>query len=123
MTTVGELWLQWKDVRLAWNITEYSGLWTVTVNTDAIWLPVMTLLNPANENVNYPISQLPIWVMNDGTVGANIVGQFVTACEMDLTYFPFDTQTCNIELTDTNYWGALLVYQALYTNVSFGTCD
>ena len=34
----------------------------------------------------------------EGYITWNIYGKFVTRCPVDLTFLPFDTQVCNIEL-------------------------
>lgn len=42
-------------------------------------------------------------VRYDGSVMWEIPRIFTTYCEVDITYFPFDTQTCTIELTSWAY--------------------
>lgn len=41
--------MQWKDFRLEWTPSSYSGLNTLTVPRDKIWTPDVYLIDPANE--------------------------------------------------------------------------
>ena len=46
-----------------------------------------------------------IQVTFDGTMDWAFGGIFKTSCELDLTYFPFDVQTCNLTLENWAYNG------------------
>ena len=46
---------------------------------------------------------IPIRLRKDGRVTWNPPGILEMACEMVVTYFPFDTQTCAIQVTSFGY--------------------
>ena len=47
--------------------------------------------------------QIPMEIDKSGNVFWNPSGVFETFCECDVTYFPFDTQTCQVILTTWGY--------------------
>lgn len=112
--------VSWQDPKLKWNMTDFNGLRNLQIQSSYVWTPTLTLLNPASNNVNFPINTEPMWIYPDGTSIGFIDSQFVSACSMDLTYFPYDTQTCNLQFTDINYFSTLLIYQPSYPNVTMG---
>ena len=44
-------------------------------------------------------------VTHNGLVNWVPGGKFVTSCQLDITFYPFDDQTCNIDLVDWAYHG------------------
>ena len=44
-------------------------------------------------------------VTNDGVVNWVPGGKFITSCQLDITYYPFDDQECHIDLVDWAYHG------------------
>ena len=46
---------------------------------------------------------IPMRISNTGQVVWNPPSILVTACEMDPTYFPFDTQVCAVTVTSFGY--------------------
>ena len=44
-------------------------------------------------------------VTNDGIVNWVPGGKFITSCQLDITYYPFDDQECHIDLVDWAYHG------------------
>ncbi len=44
-------------------------------------------------------------VSSDGIVNWVPGGKFLTSCQLDITYYPFDDQECHIDLVDWAYHG------------------
>ena len=44
-------------------------------------------------------------VTHEGLVNWVPGGKFITSCQLDITFYPFDDQTCNIDLVDWAYHG------------------
>jgi hypothetical protein len=112
--------LQWTDSRLVWNATEYNGQWALPINTSSVWAPKLTILNPADRHVNHPISAEVVWIQPNGSISTSLVSQFTSACELDLSDFPFDTQECYIKLSDMDYWSIALQYVVISDTISTG---
>ena len=50
---------------------------------------------------------------NKGIVNWVPGGKFLTSCQLDITYYPFDDQECHIDLVDWAYHGLQVKYMGL----------
>lgn len=100
------MWVQqeWTDHKLRWDPDEYGGVTNLYVPAEQIWLPDIVLYN--NADGNYEITIMTKAVIHyDGRVFWNPPAIYKSACEMDITYFPFDTQTCTMKFGSWTYDG------------------
>lgn len=100
------MWVQqeWTDNKLRWDPDEYGGVTNLYVPAEQIWLPDIVLYN--NADGNYEITIMTKAVIHyDGRVFWNPPAIYKSACEMDITYFPFDTQTCTMKFGSWTYDG------------------
>ena len=100
LTTTGYLSTLWKDQYLEWDPTSYGGMISINVPQSYVWKPALALQNGFTKlqelgssviNVNINISGHVIWEPYE---------VFESKCNIDVTYFPFDHQTCNISFID-----------------------
>lgn len=56
-------------------------------------------------------------VENTGVVEWELPLIFQTHCEVDVTFYPFDKQSCSIELTSWGYTKDDLTLEALYEEI------
>lgn len=108
----------WFDPDLMWNPREY-GIFATSVSTDEIWTPDVYLINSASEEVAYSAKQSSAFVFG-GQVLANFGSEFQTSCNMDLLYFPHDTQTCSMRFSTLHYLRNQLVINPYNNTLSFG---
>lgn len=95
---------EWTDNKLRWDPDEYGGVTNLYVPAEQIWLPDIVLYN--NADGNYEITIMTKAVIHyDGRVVWNPPAIYKSACEMDITYFPFDTQTCTMKFGSWTYDG------------------
>ncbi len=90
--------LQWKDAYLQWNSSEVKGISTVHIPVNMIWHPDISLLNSAEDKSGIFSSDKANFVIrNDGVV--RFVQRIIlkSSCRIDVTWFPFDTQTCKLD--------------------------
>ncbi|XP_078000484.1 neuronal acetylcholine receptor subunit beta-3-like [Glandiceps talaboti] len=96
------VWLhqEWNDTRLQWNPEDYDGLRKIVISMDQIWTPDTALLNSADNDFDgFPRMYIPSLTAEIGYRGRiiqSIPGILRTPCTMDITYFPVDTQSCQI---------------------------
>ncbi|XP_065566598.1 acetylcholine receptor subunit alpha-L1-like isoform X2 [Artemia franciscana] len=89
------VWLEhlWYDKKLTWDPEEYGGVTQLYVPSEHIWLPDIVLYN--NADGDYIITTMTkALITNDGMVVWNPPAILKTYCPIDVTFFPFDTQTC-----------------------------
>ena len=101
-TTIG-LNLQWTDASLKWPGWDYGDQYVIRADKDDVWTPNMIVGNPGSSMGELLMEQGKVTIIYDGKVyliGGNVVN---TVCDIDVTYFPFDVQTCRIMLQTFDY--------------------
>uniref|UniRef100_A0A1I8NYF7 Nicotinic acetylcholine receptor alpha 6 subunit n=1 Tax=Stomoxys calcitrans TaxID=35570 RepID=A0A1I8NYF7_STOCA len=103
---ITNLWLslEWTDYNLRWNDSEYGGVKDLRITPNKLWKPDVLMYNSADEGF-------------DGTYHTNIVvkhngnclyvppGIFKSTCKIDITWFPFDDQHCEMKFGSWTYDG------------------
>uniref|UniRef100_A0A336M2F1 CSON009230 protein n=1 Tax=Culicoides sonorensis TaxID=179676 RepID=A0A336M2F1_CULSO len=95
---------EWNDYNLRWNETEYGGVKDLRITPNKLWKPDVLMYNSADEGF-------------DGTYHTNVVvkhdggclyvppGIFKSTCKIDITWFPFDDQHCEMKFGSWTYDG------------------
>jgi cation transporter family protein len=85
----------WKDEYLAWNPSEYGNVSTIRVPANTIWTPDLVISNFAGDKFNdYMITNAI--VQSTGHILWMFPALIKTYCTLNVKYFPFDTQNCEI---------------------------
>ncbi|XP_072038542.1 neuronal acetylcholine receptor subunit alpha-7-like isoform X2 [Amphiura filiformis] len=110
VTTNAWMQVEWKDMSLVWNDTIYKAIPAVRIPPTRIWHPDILMYNSADDRF-------------DATFHANIVvysngdclwvppGLLKSTCTIDVAYFPFDEQSCEIKFSSWTYDGNSLDLQ------------
>jgi len=93
--TVVWLNLEWTDKALAWNQSQFSNIYSIRVNPDEIWTPDIEAYNV--DTMRYLSRSNQAVVSSDGSVLWVPPYMLTTTCKMDMTWFPFDDQHCDIK--------------------------
>jgi len=101
------MWVEqeWSDYKLRWDPEEYGGVKTLYVPAEQIWLPDIVLYNNADGNYEVTIMTKAV-LHHDGTVVWKPPAIFRSACQIDITYFPFDRQECFMKFGTWTYDGS-----------------
>ncbi|VDL64051.1 unnamed protein product [Hymenolepis diminuta] len=92
----------WFDYRLAWNPREFAGIESINIAIHKLWRPDIVVLN--NVDGEFEATFKPnVVLQNDGHVLWIPPIIYKTSCEIDVKYFPFDEQTCRIDLGSWTY--------------------
>ncbi|XP_035704084.1 neuronal acetylcholine receptor subunit alpha-7-like [Folsomia candida] len=104
-------WLRlvWHDVNLVWNASEHDNISIVRIPSNLIWMPDILLYNMADEelfqSMHHRGSFINAYIKNDGTVLHVPPMILKSTCKMDVTWFPFDEQVCDIKFGSWTYSG------------------
>lgn len=113
---------EWVDDNLRWNESEYGNIADIRVPPSLIWAPDILMYNSASETFDgtYPTN---VVVTSGGVctyippgmdisvfliiyVGSVFVeGIFKSTCQIDITWFPFDDQDCEMKFGSWTYNG------------------
>ncbi|CAG0913226.1 unnamed protein product [Notodromas monacha] len=104
LTTNIWLNLEWNDYNLRWDPAQFGGVKDLRIPPKNIWKPDVLMYNSADEGF-------------DGTYKTNVVvrhngsclyvppGIFKSTCKIDITWFPFDDQKCEMKFGSWTYDG------------------
>jgi len=110
LTTNVWLNLEWMDVNLAWNESEYGNVQDVRIPPSSLWKPDILMYNSASEAFDgtYPTN---VVVTSSGACTYIPPGIFMSTCKIDITWFPFDDQNCEMKFGSWTYNGFKLDLQ------------
>lgn len=100
------VWLRlvWNDYQLQWDEADYGGISVLRLPPDKVWKPDIVLFNNADGNyeVRYKSNVL---IYPDGEVLWIPPAIYQSSCTIDVTYFPFDQQTCIMKFGSWTFTG------------------
>lgn len=103
MTT--NVWLvqEWRDIYFTWNQDDYGGVDHLYLPAEEIWQPDIVLYNNADGNFQ-AASSTKATVYPDGKVVWELPALYKSSCAIDVEYFPFDEQTCEMKFSSWTYF-------------------
>ncbi|XP_075248121.1 acetylcholine receptor subunit alpha-like isoform X2 [Convolutriloba macropyga] len=97
---------QWVDEGLMWNYEHYGGR-AVKLNPNDVWIPDVMFINSVDNFEHLKeVTILPVRVNWMGKVLWQIPLLKTTRCDMDVKYFPYDIQTCDLDLSSWRMLGS-----------------
>ncbi|KAJ8249251.1 hypothetical protein GJAV_G00232790 [Gymnothorax javanicus] len=100
------IWLQlyWHDVYLQWDPSDYPGVSNVRFPDHQIWKPDILLYNSADERFDATF-HTNVLVDSSGNCQYMPPGIFKSTCYIDVRWFPFDVQRCDLKFGSWTYGG------------------
>ena len=95
MTTAGYLRVMWQDTGLSWDSQSYNGIRNIYLSQNSIWKPDLVLANGIEKAYELGTDMGLVMVNDNGDVTWLPFEVFTTKCMIDMTYYPFDTQSCD----------------------------
>ena len=100
---IGSAKMTWTDGGISWNPASYGNKQSIPISSKNIWTPSLILTNAIN--ALEPIDQATDFNVNifyNGTVSLSSGGVLAAKCTVDISKFPFDSQTCTLQFTIWN---------------------
>ncbi|XP_059080775.1 neuronal acetylcholine receptor subunit alpha-7-like isoform X3 [Tigriopus californicus] len=104
LTTNIWLNLDWKDVNMVWNKSEYGNIEDIRMPPQKLWKPDVLMYNSADEAFDGTY-QTNVVVNSNGSCTYIPPGIFKSTCKIDITWFPFDDQDCEMKFGSWTYNG------------------
>uniref|UniRef100_H3DJK1 Neuronal acetylcholine receptor subunit alpha-7 n=1 Tax=Tetraodon nigroviridis TaxID=99883 RepID=H3DJK1_TETNG len=113
------IWLRmsWFDHYLQWNQSEHPGVKNLRFTTDQIWTPDILLYNSADDDFDSTF-KTNVLVNSSGYAEYQPPGIFMSTCNVDVRWFPFDIQRCELKFGSWTYDGWLLDLQMNNADIS-----
>ncbi|XP_055331726.1 acetylcholine receptor subunit alpha-like 1 isoform X2 [Paramacrobiotus metropolitanus] len=94
----------WNDFKLVWNPKNYGGIENIYIPSESLWLPDLVLYN--NADGNYQITMMTkVTVRYTGDVIWDPPAIYKSYCRIDVQYFPYDKQSCDMKYGSWTYDG------------------
>lgn len=96
-----QIFLMWNDQRLQWNTSAPVGNWSwpklLKIPVNKLWMPIPEVLNCDKSDcaIKMPNST-SAYVYPNGSISVLYKSQAQSACDINLDYFPFDKQKCDL---------------------------
>jgi len=112
--------VEWPDANLRWNESEYGNVSDIRIPPGQLWKPDILMYNSASEAFDgtYPTN---VVVTSSGSCTYIPPGIFKSTCKIDITWFPFDDQDCEMKFGSWTYNGFKLDFQLKDENGDTGT--
>ena len=88
----------------------YSILFLITLQRNNFFLEWWIYFSAKSIYDELFFKRFRVSVSNKGIVNWVPGGKFLTSCQLDITYYPFDDQECHIDLVDWAYHGLQVNY-------------
>ncbi|KAH3857185.1 hypothetical protein DPMN_099787 [Dreissena polymorpha] len=113
------LFLTWTDERLGWDPEKYGGINNINIDVSKIWAPQVMLLNNVLKIERLSEDWHTVSVNASGSCLYFIANVFTSSCDVDVTFYPWDTQTCAFQFMPAKYEPGKIVLWPLKGNVDF----
>ncbi|CAJ0936104.1 unnamed protein product, partial [Mesorhabditis belari] len=87
--------LRWYDFQMKWNPVFFGGIKTIRVSPEKVWIPDIVLFNNADGQFQVGF-ECNVVIENDGSMLWVPPAIYKSSCIIDVEFFPFDEQTCNM---------------------------
>ncbi|KAM8843589.1 neuronal acetylcholine receptor subunit alpha-7-like [Synchiropus picturatus] len=112
-------WLQlyWTDIYLSWNPENYPGVQNLRFPSNQVWVPDILLYNSADERFDATF-HTNVLVNATGSCQYIPPGILKSTCYIDVRWFPFDVQKCDLKFGSWTHNGWLLDLQMMDVDIS-----
>ncbi|XP_052792223.1 neuronal acetylcholine receptor subunit alpha-5-like [Mya arenaria] len=106
ITIVTGLYMVWMDAGLKWDPALYNGIREITIPSNSVWTPQVILVSSIGplKPIGSDQGWLTVRYSHDGSAFWSPGDGVVSRCILDVTLFPFDTQSCEFKFIP---WGQL----------------
>lgn len=118
------VWLKqvWTDTRLSWNPKHYGGVSVLYIPYEMIWVPDIVLYNNADSAYNITISTKAT-IRHTGEITWEPPAIFKSNCPIDVQWFPFDEQKCELKFGPWSYSGNLVVLELFDSDKAYNKTE
>ncbi|CAB3255025.1 unnamed protein product [Arctia plantaginis] len=87
--------MSWNDDRLKWDPASYGDLEEIELKSGGVWTPTFKIFNSANGDDIDKFYVLSCTLKHTGAVSCGPRSSHLLYCDIKLSDFPYDAQTCN----------------------------
>lgn len=99
----GVVYISWRDESLTWDPNQYNNTLVIEFPKENVWIPPLLLTNPFDQVIDFREGDGLVTYYSNGRSTWTMMDQFSTSCQIDVTLYPYDTQTCKITFASNTY--------------------
>ncbi|GMT04230.1 hypothetical protein PENTCL1PPCAC_26404 [Pristionchus entomophagus] len=103
LTTRSWLNINWMDGRLRWNESVWGGIKQIYIPHYRLWKPDIILVNNAIREYHASLVSTDIMATSEGNVTWLFSAIFKSSCRIQVRYYPFDDQTCDLKFASWSH--------------------
>ncbi|XP_071087003.1 neuronal acetylcholine receptor subunit non-alpha-2-like [Haliotis cracherodii] len=104
LSVTGWIVVRWYDDIFRWDPAQYDNITKLVLPTSSVWLPIIALDNSVDNIIEKNFrDNFYVLISYTGLMSWEPGGVFTTSCEMDITLYPFDRQTCTMFFSTWDY--------------------
>ena len=116
-SVVGVFELRWQDENMVWDPANYSGINNTVLGYEDVWVPELILTNPSDKLDSFGKDWQTIRYYSNGMAEWFPADLIKATCSVNVYYFPFDIQGCDIETYVWAYTGLEVKLTSLYDTI------
>ncbi|XP_069111082.1 acetylcholine receptor subunit beta-like 1 [Argopecten irradians] len=94
----GFLMTEWTDERLLWDLSDFGQISSTQLPQSRLWTPSLVVWNAYTRIRSLGFDTLPVRLNHTGDATWEVGDVFETSCDAQVHKFPFDLQTCTIDI-------------------------
>ncbi|XP_045167798.2 acetylcholine receptor subunit alpha-like [Mercenaria mercenaria] len=93
---------EWYDERLTWTPSDHNDTTSISIKSEDVWTPPLTVSNPVKFTL-LDTSWMQVMIMADGKISYTVGGIVDFSCAFYMKFWPFDKQSCSLDLFPYGY--------------------
>jgi hypothetical protein len=103
MTITATLQINWSDDRMTWDPKNFNGIEKAMFQKGDIWVPDMYALSSLSHNYDLGTNKFKVRYTHSGDATWEVSEMFSSTCDIDIVYYPLDSQSCLFTFTPNGY--------------------
>ena len=120
LITTMAITMAWIDDNLKWDGSNYGYQYSIRIKQSEVWTPTIVLGNPGSSMESIMAGDAKAIVFLTGLVSVGGTNVINTVCDLDVTYFPFDVQKCDVMFQTWDY-GPNVKFNAVSSTIDLST--
>ena len=108
MTVFMLFYYGWIDERIRWNPVYYNNTYSLLLPADSVWKPELDLIIPADTDMSIESSMNTVRFFPNGAALWYPTSVIKVSCDINIEFYPFDTQKCPIMFMIIDYFSTEL---------------
>ena len=103
--------MEWTEERISWDSLNFNNISSISVAPEDIWCPKLFILQAADSVADIGNASIQPRVYSNGSVTWNAGNVLKVSCSVNVAFFPFDQQSCEMGILTWDIQSEELMFQ------------